>query len=281
MFRKADGGVFRGTCETGDGFSADECSTKLVGARSYIAGRDATKDPIGPQETRSPRDADGHGTHTASTAAGDADVPAVIQDHVLDTISGVAPAAKVAAYKVCWDGPDPAVVTDDGCQLSDIVAAVDQATADGADVINMSLGLQGRAPDVEQRALLGAASAGIFIAAAAGNSGPDAGSDLQPGALGHHGRGQQRPRPVLGDRDARRRAEVLRRIHHGARPRLGPPRARGGLRRRGRHVPGALRCGHAGSGQGDAAASCSATAGCRAAATRARRCVAPAGSACC
>jgi hypothetical protein len=173
-FRKADGSVFHGTCETGDGFTAADCSTKLVGARSYIAGRDLTTDPIGPQERLSPLDVDGHGSHTASTAAGNAGVDAVIQGRTLDTIAGVAPAARIAAYKVCWDGPDPAVETDDGCQLSDIVAAIDQATADGADVINMSLGSDGSAPDEEQRALLGAASAGVFVAASAGNSGPDA-----------------------------------------------------------------------------------------------------------
>ncbi|OUE26466.1 S8 family serine peptidase [Clavibacter michiganensis] len=181
-FRKADGSVFHGACQTGDGFTADDCSTKLIGARYFIAGRDASEDPLGPQETRSPRDAGGHGTHTASTAAGDAGVPAVIDGRVLDTISGVAPAARIAAYKVCWQGPDPSSETDDGCQVSDIIAAIDQATADGADVINTSLGGSGKSPDEYQRALLGAASAGVFVAASAGNSGPDAGTvtNLEP-----------------------------------------------------------------------------------------------------
>ena len=181
-FRKADGSVFHGTCEAGDGFTAADCSTKLIGARSYIAGRDLEGSPLGPQEKASPLDTDGHGSHTASTAAGDAGVPAVIQGRTLDTIAGVAPAARIAAYKVCWDGPDPSVETDDGCAVSDIVAAIDQATADGVDVINMSLGGDGPSPDEEQRALLGAASAGIFVAASAGNSGPDAGtvSNLEP-----------------------------------------------------------------------------------------------------
>ncbi|MBW8027937.1 serine protease (plasmid) [Clavibacter michiganensis subsp. michiganensis] len=181
-FRKADGSVFHGTCETGDGFTAADCSTKVIGARSFVSGRDASGVPLGPQERRSARDTNGHGSHTASTAAGDADVPAVIQGRTLDTIAGVAPAARIAAYKVCWDGPDPTVETDDGCAASDIIAAIDQATADGVDVINMSLGGDGPSPDEEQRALLGAASAGIFVAASAGNSGPDAStvSNLEP-----------------------------------------------------------------------------------------------------
>ncbi|KAF0257647.1 Peptidase inhibitor I9 [Clavibacter michiganensis subsp. michiganensis] len=97
-FRKADGGVFHGTCETGDGFTAADCSTKVIGARSFVSGRDASGVPLGPQERRSARDTNGHGSHTASTAAGDADVPAVIHGRTLDTIAGVAPAARIAAY---------------------------------------------------------------------------------------------------------------------------------------------------------------------------------------
>ncbi|PPF56031.1 serine protease [Clavibacter michiganensis] len=175
-FRKADGGDFRGACETGEGFTAADCSTKVIGARSFVAGWDASGNPLGPQERRSPRDVSGHGSHTASTAAGDADVPADIRGRGLGAIAGVAPAAKVAAYKACWNGPDPTDDMDDGCALSDVVAAIDQATADGVDVVNLSIAFDGPALDDEQRALLGAASAGISVAAAAGNSGPDAGT---------------------------------------------------------------------------------------------------------
>jgi subtilisin family serine protease len=174
-FRKGDGTVFHGTCETGDGFTADDCSTKVVGARSYVSGWEAGGNARDPKDPRSPRDVAGHGTHTASTAAGDVDVPATVGGRVLDTISGVAPAARIAAYKVCWNGMDPSVETDDGCATSDIDAAIEQATVDGVDVINMSLGGTGDAEST-QRALLGAASAGVFVAASAGNAGPDEGS---------------------------------------------------------------------------------------------------------
>ncbi|OUE10064.1 Subtilase family protein [Clavibacter michiganensis] len=115
-FRKADGGDFRGACETGDGFTAADCSTKVIGARSFVAGWDASGNPLGPQERRSPRDVSGHGSHTASTAAGDADVPADIRGRGLGTIAGVAPAAKVAAYKACWNGPDLTDDMDDGAR---------------------------------------------------------------------------------------------------------------------------------------------------------------------
>jgi hypothetical protein len=90
------------------------------------------------------------------------------------TISGVAPAAKIAAYKVCWSGPDAISQDDDGCATTDLVAAIDQAIADGVDVMNFSIG--GGAADTTVSAtdvaFLGAASAGIFVAASAGNAGP-------------------------------------------------------------------------------------------------------------
>ena len=55
-------------------------------------------------------------------------------------VSGVAPAAKVASYKACYVGPDDLVTTDDICALSDLLAAIDTAVADGVDVINYSIG---------------------------------------------------------------------------------------------------------------------------------------------
>src|SRR3546814_4604196 len=55
-------------------------------------------------------------------------------------ISGVAPGAKVAAYKACYDGPDPLDNTDDICALSDLLGAINAAIDDGVDVINYSIG---------------------------------------------------------------------------------------------------------------------------------------------
>ena len=78
-----------------------------------------------------PLDSDGHGTHTASTAAGNAGVETTIFARDYGTISGMAPRARVAAYKACWE---------EGCATTDLVAAIDAAVADGVDVINYSIG---------------------------------------------------------------------------------------------------------------------------------------------
>lgn len=176
-FAKGDGQTFTGVCETGPGFGADDCSTKIVGARSYVDGFGA--DRIGGEdvgEYESPRDGDGHGSHTGGTAVGNHQVTPTVLGREFPAISGVAPAAKIAAYKVCWSGPDPVGTADDGCATADLLAAINQAVADGVDVINYSIG--GGAADTTvsptDQAFLGAAAAGVFVAASAGNSGPGA-----------------------------------------------------------------------------------------------------------
>ncbi len=171
---KSDGTVFTGECITGVQFDASDCSTKMVGARYFVTGYGA--DRIGGVDEReylSPRDGDGHGSHTASTAGGNHDVSATISGLDYGLISGVAPAAKIAAYKVCWTA---APGGDDGCATSDLLAGINQAVADNVDVLNYSIG--GGAADTTvsptDQAFLGAAAAGIFVAASAGNSGPGA-----------------------------------------------------------------------------------------------------------
>jgi subtilisin family serine protease len=178
-FQKADGDTFTGVCTEGEQFEASDCSTKIIGARYYLDGfgeENLGDASTGPGEFVSPRDGDGHGSHTASTAAGNYANPASIGDIDFGNISGVAPAAKIAIYKVCWSGPDPTVQTDDGCTTSDTLQAVDDAIDDGVDVINYSVG-GGAATttySVTDDAFLGAAAAGIFVAVSAGNDGPGA-----------------------------------------------------------------------------------------------------------
>jgi hypothetical protein len=174
---KGDGDTFTGTCQTGVQFGVDDCSTKIVGARYFVTGfgvanlGDAS---TGTGEFVSPRDGDGHGSHTGSTAVGNFGTEADVLGRDFGVVSGVAPAAKIAAYKVCWSGPDAGVTTDDGCTTTDMLAAINQAVLDGVDVLNFSIG--GGAAETTYSptddAFLGAAAAGIFVAASAGNSGP-------------------------------------------------------------------------------------------------------------
>ncbi|GAB2466327.1 subtilisin family serine protease [Conyzicola lurida] len=176
-YTKGDGDTFTGTCQTGEQFVVGDCSTKIVGARYFVNGfgeanlGDAT---TGTGEFVSPRDGDGHGSHTGSTAVGNYGTEADVLGRDFGTISGVAPAAKIAAYKVCWSGPDDGATTDDGCTTTDMLAAINQAVRDGVDVLNFSIG--GGAAETTfsptDEAFLGAAAAGIFVAASAGNSGP-------------------------------------------------------------------------------------------------------------
>lgn len=176
VFAKGDGGEFRGYCEEGVQFTAADCSTKIVGARYYVDGFGASSiggTDVG--EYESPRDGDGHGSHTASTAAGNSEVAITSAGGAdLGTMSGVAPEARISVYKACWSGPDPASQDDDGCASSDLVQAIDQATIDGVDVINYSIG-GGAATSVATAtdiSFLGAAAAGVFVSVSAGNSGP-------------------------------------------------------------------------------------------------------------
>lgn len=174
ILKKSDGSTFRGTCQTGEEWTAAECNDKLIGARFFGDAWMAAVPPASRRDFLSPRDGSGHGSHTASTAAGNAGVPASVDGVPFDEISGVAPAAKIAVYKALWEGATP---EQSGGFTSDIVAAIDAAVADGVDVINYSAGGGETAhDDPVGLAFLSAASAGVFVAASAGNSGPTPGT---------------------------------------------------------------------------------------------------------
>lgn len=166
-----------GACDKGSDLDFS-CNNKLIGARYFGDGFAASYDiqyDLG--EFDSPRDADGHGTHTATTAAGNEGVPAVLFGTEIGVVTGIAPRARVAAYKVCWnsdyknaDGDDEA-----GCFGSDSMAAIDAAVSDGVDVINYSIsGSTSSLTAPQTAAMYQAAAAGVFVSVSAGNSGPTA-----------------------------------------------------------------------------------------------------------
>lgn len=186
---------WHGKCVPGEAFAASDCNQKLIGAQYFNAGfggNAAIKETF-PYEFNSPRDADGHGSHTASTAGGNANVAATGPAAVFGSISGIAPRARIAAYKVCWGNNG-----EGGCAGVDSVAAIDQAIADGVDVINFSIsGTSTNFLDPVEVAFLYAADAGVFVAASAGNSGPTATTVAHPSpwittvAAGTHNRDGQ------------------------------------------------------------------------------------------
>lgn len=168
------GGPF--ACEFGTSGQSDDasfaCNDKLIGAHAftdtYLSLLDALPGEFCDNATNtcSARDADGHGTHTASTAAGSAVADATLLGVNRGDISGMAPGAHVIAYRVCLD---------QGCFGSDSVAAIDQAIADGVDVINYSIsGGASAYTDPVELAFLDAYAAGIVVNASAGNAGPGA-----------------------------------------------------------------------------------------------------------
>ncbi|XP_022738160.1 subtilisin-like protease SBT1.3 [Durio zibethinus] len=158
---------WKGICETGRSFEKHHCNRKIVGARVFYHGYEAATGKINEKnEYKSPRDQDGHGTHTAATVAGSPVRGANLLGYAYGTARGMAPGARIAAYKVCWTG---------GCFSSDILSAVDRAVADGVNVLSISLGggVSSYSRDSLAIATFGAMEMGVFVSCSAGNGGPD------------------------------------------------------------------------------------------------------------
>ncbi|HNT55857.1 MAG TPA: S8 family serine peptidase, partial [Anaerolineaceae bacterium] len=154
-------GDYLGVCApAGDPLYATACNDKVVGAYSY------TKDAA--SETSTPEDSDGHGSHTASTVAGN--TVDMEYEGIPTTISGVAPHAQIIAYDVCYPTPSGGQ-----CAGNDSLAAIQQAIVDGVDVINYSIsGGSDPYSDPVELAYLEAFNAGVYVSASGGNSGPTA-----------------------------------------------------------------------------------------------------------
>ncbi|KAK1389626.1 subtilisin-like protease SBT4.15 [Heracleum sosnowskyi] len=148
---------WKGKCAPAANFTG--CNNKVIGAQYFnLAGS--------PVDQLSPVDTEGHGTHTASTAAGNSVTRASLYGLAEGTAKGGVPSARIAAYKVCWSV---------GCQDMDMLAAFDAAIADGVDVISVSIGGPARFYFEDSMAIgaFHAMKKGIMTACAAGNYGPD------------------------------------------------------------------------------------------------------------
>jgi subtilisin family serine protease len=155
-----------------------KCTNKLIGIYDFINSGNGLSGE-GADETTG--QAPGHGTHTASTAAGNP-VKITIPGGTVaytPTMSGVAPRANIIAYKGC---------NSTGCPGANTLASINQAVADGVTVISYSIGggpsdpypVFGGAIDDDTEAFLAARAAGIVSSVAAGNDGPSAGTVGSP-----------------------------------------------------------------------------------------------------
>jgi subtilisin family serine protease len=144
---------WKGRCE----FNGTNCNNKLIGAKVFQHGSQ--------QMESTAVDVEGHGTHTASTAAGNFVKDAGAFGNAKGTAAGMAPYAHLAIYKICFEY---------GCSESDILAAMDSAIDDGVDVLSLSIG--GGSESFSQDGLaVGAFRAiqnGIFVSCSAANNGP-------------------------------------------------------------------------------------------------------------
>ncbi|XP_065862468.1 subtilisin-like protease 4 [Euphorbia lathyris] len=151
---------WKGRCD----FTASECNNKLIGARSFNLAAKAMKGAM----AEPPIDVDGHGTHTASTAAGNFVYGAEVLGNAEGTAVGMAPYAHLAIYKVCFGDPN------DDCPESDVLAGMDAAIQDGVDVLSLSL-VDVSKPFFQDNIAIGSFAAiqkGIFVSCSAGNDGP-------------------------------------------------------------------------------------------------------------
>ncbi|XP_022715683.1 subtilisin-like protease SBT5.6 [Durio zibethinus] len=172
---------WKGICQEGVGFNSSHCNKKIIGARYYVKGFESAHGPVNATEDYlSPRDMDGHGTHTASTAAGrQVSNVAALGGFARGTASGGAPLARLAIYKACWAIPNQPKANGNTCFAEDMLAAMDDAIADGVDILSVSIGTAEPLPFEDDTIGLGAlhaAKRNILVVCSAGNNGPAPGT---------------------------------------------------------------------------------------------------------
>ncbi|KAH7443743.1 hypothetical protein KP509_02G049100 [Ceratopteris richardii] len=163
---------YKGYCEVTAEFPEGSCNKKLVGARHFAAAAIATGKFNASIDFASPFDVYGHGTHTASTAAGNHNVAVEVNGLSFGFASGMAPRAHIAVYKALYKGI--------GGFKADVLAAIEQAVSDNVDILNLSFGISHPSAGIAtffnalEIAMLSAASANVFVAHSVGNGGPEA-----------------------------------------------------------------------------------------------------------
>ncbi len=151
----------------GEGVTVAIVDTGIDSDHPDFAGRITfTQDFTG---SGSAEDGNGHGTHVASTVAGSGEASG-------GKYVGVAPGASLMAARVLG--------SDGGGRMSDVMAGVEWAAQNGADVINLSLGSDGNSDGKDALSAIcnAAVDLGKVVVVAAGNAGPGSGTVGSPGA---------------------------------------------------------------------------------------------------
>ncbi|XP_051139957.1 subtilisin-like serine-protease S [Andrographis paniculata] len=156
---------WKGECQPGEAYNISTCNRKVIGARYYLSGYQAEEaEKI--VSYKSARDSVGHGSHTASTAAGRYVDNMNYNGLAAGGARGGAPMARIAVYKTCWSS---------ACYDVDLLAAFDDAIRDRVHIISVSLGGDSPQGDYFSDAIsigsFHAVSRGIVVVASVGNEG--------------------------------------------------------------------------------------------------------------
>ncbi|XP_028118691.1 CO(2)-response secreted protease-like [Camellia sinensis] len=161
---------WKGLCMERPDFNKSSCNRKIIAARYYNIQDFSIQPNSDLKRTRhitgSPRDFNGHGTHTTSIAAGITVPNANYYGLAKGIARGGSPSARIASYKAC---------SKDGCSGSVILKAIDDAIKDGVDIISISIGMNYQSDLLHDTIAIGAFHAeqmGVTVVCSGGNDGP-------------------------------------------------------------------------------------------------------------
>ena len=141
-------GIIISIIDTGIDLSHPDLEGKIIGGYDFVDNDDM------------PEDVNGHGTQVAGIIAANGN------------LKGIAPNSKILMYKVSEDG--------ESVPSHLIIKAIEKSIEDGADIINISLGINQTNTKIDQ-AVNKAVKHNIFVVTAAGNFGPELNTIGSPG----------------------------------------------------------------------------------------------------
>jgi len=133
-------GIIISVIDTGVDFNQPDLEGQIIGGYDFV-GND-----------KMPEDTDGHGTQVIGIIAANGN------------LKGIAPNSKILVYKVSEDG--------ESVPTSMVIKAIEKSIEDGADIINISLGINQTNVKIDQ-VVTKAIQNNIFVVTAAGNFGPE------------------------------------------------------------------------------------------------------------